>query len=351
MSTVCHMSDQEIIVAIEPGTALRAFTSFDDNGRPNGLDNLLARVRSEIDGFTADISTPAGRAAIASMAFKVSKAKAALEREGKTLADQQKEIPKKIDASRKYMRDTLDLWHDEVRKPLDEWEAAEERRIEDHKIAIAALARPADISFMQTTLDCHEATLAELEAFTIGLDCEEFAADYARARDASIAKTRENISLRAKYDRDQEELARLRREEEERQRIEAEERLRREGEERANRAAAEKVARERREADEKAERDRRQFKERQHEQQRQIDEANQRAELAAKAERDRIAEEQRRAEEEQRKRKENRRHCAQVNRAAANAFLSAGILADEETAKKVVALIARGEVPRVKILY
>lgn len=100
----------------------------------NALDPYLAHVRAEIDAFKPDLTTKKGRDAIASMAYKVAQSKVALETLGKSLADEAKEIPKKIDASRKAMKETLDAWRDEVRKPLDDWEA-EQKRLEEIKLA------------------------------------------------------------------------------------------------------------------------------------------------------------------------------------------------------------------------
>jgi DNA repair exonuclease SbcCD ATPase subunit len=109
----------------------KAMAVFTKDG---ALDPYLAHVRAEIDAFVPDLTTKKGRDAIASMAYKVSQSKSALETLGKALADEAKEIPKKIDANRKNMRDTLDSWRDEVRKPLDDWQA-EQDAIEAKRIA------------------------------------------------------------------------------------------------------------------------------------------------------------------------------------------------------------------------
>ena len=98
-------------------SAMVVFTSA------NSIDPYLAHIRAEIDSFVPDLTTKKGRDAIASMAYKVSQSKSALEAVGKALADEAKEIPKKIDATRKHVKDTLDSWRDEVRKPLDDWQA------------------------------------------------------------------------------------------------------------------------------------------------------------------------------------------------------------------------------------
>src|SRR3546814_4956942 len=103
------------------------------------IDKYLDMVRAEIDGFSGDVQTKKGRDAIASIAYKVAKSKTYLDGVGKELTDSAKELPKKIDATRKLVRDTLDAWKDEVRKPLTEWEQAEESRVAAIKMMLAEL--------------------------------------------------------------------------------------------------------------------------------------------------------------------------------------------------------------------
>ena len=52
---------------------------------------------------------------------------------GKKLVADWKEKAKKVDESRKIARDFLDNLRDEVRRPLTEWEEAEEKRIAEEK--------------------------------------------------------------------------------------------------------------------------------------------------------------------------------------------------------------------------
>ncbi len=99
----------------------------------NGLDPYLQKIRAEIDSFVPDVSTRKGREAIASIAYKVARSKTALDGVGKDLVAELKEVPKKIDAERKRMRDLLDSWQAEVRKPLTEWEEAEAARVAAHE--------------------------------------------------------------------------------------------------------------------------------------------------------------------------------------------------------------------------
>ncbi len=84
--------------------ALAVFTT------PGAIDPILADIRKRIDAFVGDVTTKRGREEIASFAYKLARSKTFIDDAGKTLVAEMKEIPKKIDASRKHVRDTLDLW-------------------------------------------------------------------------------------------------------------------------------------------------------------------------------------------------------------------------------------------------
>lgn len=92
---------------------------------PGGLDQLLSRIAGEARALVPDTSTKKGRDAIASNAHKVARSKTYLEEIGKGYAAEIKELPKRVDAERKRVRDILQALQDEVRAPLTEWERAE----------------------------------------------------------------------------------------------------------------------------------------------------------------------------------------------------------------------------------
>ena len=77
-----------------------------------------------------------GRDAIASLGLKVAKTKTYLDGLGKDLVTEYKEVPKKIDASRKTVRDRLDALKEKVLLPKLEFEAEQERiKLEAERIA------------------------------------------------------------------------------------------------------------------------------------------------------------------------------------------------------------------------
>lgn len=91
------------------------------------LDVILEQIRDKALSIAPDLSTATSRKNIASVAYNVAKAKTYLDDLAKERVAELKDLPKQIDESRKYMRDFLDRLKDEVRQPLTDWEAEQER--------------------------------------------------------------------------------------------------------------------------------------------------------------------------------------------------------------------------------
>lgn len=367
------MATTELIEMPPKDTALAVFKA------PKGLDPYIDQVRAAVaqEQEGLDIGTRKGREAIASLAFKVRKVKTALDGIGKDLVDELKDVPKKIDAERKRMRDSLDALADDVRAPVNEWEAAEEKRIQRHKAGIDWFRLRAS---EHRDLDAVElrASIATVEDKAVDDSWEEFANEATNARADALTALRAALVAREKHDAEQAELARLRAEAAEREKREVEERIAREAADRARReeqeraeaartaaakreaeaiAAAEtarlnaELAEQRRVAAEKqAELDRQAAAE----QARLAKEQAERdrvaaAEQAAAAERQRIADEQAAAEAAARAREADREHRKAINRAALEVLAAGGI--PEDHAMKVIVLIASGRVPAISINY
>lgn len=352
-------------------------TALDVFKTPKGLDPYIDLVRKAAAEETPDVTTRKGRDAIASMAFKVRKVKTALDGIGKDLVDDLKDIPKKIDAERKRMREELDALADDVRAPLTAWETAEEQRIARHQAGVdwfrqrASGVRDLDVIELR-------ATIATIEAKAVDATWEEFENEARNARADALTALGAALVAREKHDAEQAELARLRAEAAERERKDAEERIAREAADRARREAEEQAAAERDAAAKRAAaaeaaaetarlnaelaEQRRVAAEKQAELDRQAAAERERlaaeqaerdrvaaAEQAAAAERQRIADEQAAEAAAARAREADMEHRKTINRAALDALTSAGI--PEEHAKKVIVLIASGRVPAVSITY
>lgn len=352
MTAVAEKPQTELVTVPAKETALAVFKE------DQGLDPYLKTIRQEVDAFLAEppsIDTNKGRQAYASMAHKIARSKTAIDGVGKELVADLKELPKKIDAERKRWRDTLDSWRDEVRGPLNEWEAAEERRRAEHEGSIARLRELAE-GLDEIDSQGLKTLLAEVEGMHIDQAWEEYEAEAHRVKEVSVTTLRVALQKREQYEAEQAELARLRAEAEAREQKEREERIAREAEERARREADERAqaereaaARREQEAKEAAERREREHQEAIEKAKREAEEEQERIRAEhRRMEEERLAE-QRRQEAEAAQRQANKEHRARVNRTAMQAMIDGGMPAD--CAKQAVTLIAKGEVPAVTINY
>lgn len=310
----------EALIPLESVNAVEVFTG-------GGLDDLLARIRAEAVTLVPNVKTVAGRKEIASIAYKVSRSKTAIDDAGKALVADLKKQTGDIDSARKKARDTLDALRDEVRKPLTDWEE-EQARIERERAEAEERAR------------------SEAEA----------------ARLAEIARKEEEIRAREEAVRAAEEAERQRvaAEQAERERVEREARLQAEAAENAKReaaAAVERAEREAREATERAAREAAEAEQRAKDAaaraEREKAEAVAAAERRAKEEADR-AERERQAKADAQRREDEARaadieHRRSINRAAVAALVALGI--EDEIAAAVITAIVQGKVPAVAIRY
>ncbi|MGP9796155.1 hypothetical protein ACT3UJ_02170 [Halomonas sp. 86] len=374
MTEVAEKESTELVTVPSKDTALEVFKA------EQGLDPYLQTIRQELDSFLAEppsLDTATGRKAYASMAHKIARSKTAIDNIGKELVADLKQLPKTIDAERKRWRDQLDEWRDEARGPLNEWEAAEEKRIAGHQEGIAAMRCCAEFLDDSEVIEL-ESTITWLEGQGINERWQEFEAEAHRVKAASLAALKAALERRQKYEAEQAELEHLRREAVQREQKEREERIAREAEERARREAEqaaqaerEAVARRERQAKDEAARKEREAKEaaerREREYQEGIAKAKRDAELAARRiqeehdrkERERVAEQERqeqarldaerRQQEEVARRQADKEHRATINRTAMQAMIDGGM--PEECAKQAITLIARGQVPGITINY
>ncbi|HHL5853717.1 TPA: hypothetical protein ACQ8N7_001708 [Klebsiella variicola] len=232
------MSEITDLVVIEKKNAMAVFTNNDQ------LDPLIELIEKEARSLVPDVTTKKGRDAIASMAHKVARSKTYIDNAGKDLVAELKALPKQIDESRRVVRERLDALKDEVRRPLTEWEAEQERiKAEEAMNAMHAEALEMNIKFDQELAAKFEADHEMALLMDKDIDRE-------RADKAAEAE-RQRIAREEEIKRQAEEKAK--REAEEKHRAEMEASARREAEERA---AKERAERERIEAQQRAERDR-----------------------------------------------------------------------------------------------
>lgn len=285
------MSD---LIPIEEVNAVELFTG-------DGLADLLAKIKAEVTAFVPDTATVAGRKEIASIAFKVSRSKVAIDNAGKELVAGWKQRAKEVDDSRRVARDFLDALRDRVRKPLTEWEQEQERLEAAEKLQREIEQAHAEAIHMNELWDREQDLRRQQE------ELDRQRREQERAREAELL-------AKAQAERE----AQLIREAEERERQKAEEALREERylREKAEREKAEAIEQERRRVEAE-------------ERQRKLEEERQRQEQAA--------------------READLEHRRGVHRRAMSALIEGGIRA--ETAKTVLTLIISGQVPGVNICY
>ena len=334
------MSEIMDLVVIEKNNAMAVFTNNDQ------LDPLIEAIEKEARSLVPDVTTKKGRDAIASMAHKVARSKTYIDNAGKDLVAELKALPKQIDESRRVVRERLDALKDEVRRPLTEWEAEQERI----KAEEAMNALHAEALVMNENIDLQRAIQYEADHEMALLMNKDFDREQAEkkaeaerqriAREEEIARQAEEKAKREAAEKAQREIdaaaarereAILAKERAERERIEAQQRAEREQREAAERAEREKqaaVEAERRKAQEEADRIRR--------------EAEQREQA-------RLAEEKRKADEQAR-READVKHRKTVGTEIVKALLANTSLSRDQ-AIEVLTAIKDGNIPHTGVSY
>ncbi len=323
------MSEIMDLVVIEKKNAMAVFTNNDQ------LDPLIEAIEKEARSLVPDVTTKKGRDAIASMAHKVARSKTYIDNAGKDLVAELKALPKQIDESRRVVRERLDALKDEVRRPLTEWEAEQERiKAEEAMLALhveaLAMNEEFDRQLAARIESDHEMALLMNDAFDREQAEKKAEAERQRiAREEEIKRQAEEKAKREAAEQAQREIdaAAAR----EREAILAKERAEREQREAAERAEREKqaaVEAERRKAQEEADRIRR--------------EAEQR-ELA------RLAEEKRKADE-QASREADVKHRKAVGVVVVKALMANTSLTRDQ-AIEVLTAVKDGRIPHTGISY
>jgi hypothetical protein len=307
----------------------------------------------------------------------VARSKTAVDAAGRAYLKKLKEMPKGIEAELREFITAMDALRDEVRQPLNEYEAAEVARrdaiedaiqvIVDHYEMIGELSSEAlrmRIAALETAFPPDEVYGDRLEEAQI-------------KRKHGIAVLGEALAKRTKFEDEQAELERLRKEaaaraeqdridaaarqavEAERQRVANEQQAQREAdaqrvqqaeqqtreaEQRAQQAEQERIA-----SEQRAEQERQQAAQRQQqaaEQARLAEQQRQQAELA---------EQQRQTQA----READKAHRGAINKAALDALLAVNMSAEgqpesflsQTEAKAIISAIIRGQIPAVSIAY
>lgn len=323
------MSEVTDLVVIEKQNAMAVFTTKEQ------LDPIIEAIEKEARSLVPDVSTRKGRDAIASMAHKVARSKTYIDNAGKDLVAELKALPKQIDESRRIVRERLDALKDEVRRPLTEWEAEQERiRVEE-----AWNAMHEEALVMNENIDLQRAIQFEADhemALLMNKDFDREREEQRRQAEQAQHEHEERIKQEAAEQARRDAEAKHKAEIEAAARREAEEKARAELAERQRIEAEQRAAREKQEAEARAEREKAAAVE---------------AERlkARQAEEKRLAE-QKRIADEQAKREADVKHRKAVGTNIVNALTSNTSLTHEQ-AIEVLTALKDDLIPCAKIHY
>lgn len=347
---------------------------------PNGLDGFLEQIRNSVNEVP-DLSTAKGRARIASLAAQVSRSKTAIEKPGREYLKRLKELPKEVEAELRRFVTSCDDIRDATRRPLTEWEQAEEERknsLQQRLNAVRALGDVMNSEGNYLPSGDIQSRLREAKSVALDETWQEVSAEAGVAKDAVIRDLESAFTIAKQREDQAAELERLRLEAEAKARTEHEEKLKREAAEAARLEAEKKVQAEREaaarrelelkmqaeqadrariEVEQRAEREKKEAAERaEREKQAAIDaekrqaqeEADRIRHEAEAKEAARIAEQKRIAAEEA-ARAADVEHRRTINRKAVADLVANGI--PKEMAEKALVAIVNGKISGVTIRY
>ena len=352
---------QAQLVVIEPTTAVALFTEG------QGIAELLADIRQKATSLVPDITTAKGRKEIASIAHAVARTKTYLDGLGKEQTDKFKEIPKRIDANRKQIRDTLDALKDEVRAPLTQYEAAEEARVAALQSRLARLNELGSSASIEIAAADLQVMLQEVEQNAMDDSWQELLPQATVAKELAAKRLGDALAARQKYEAEQAELEELRQKQAEQERIDRERliaeqaaeqaRLKEEERQRLEREAAQhreqeaqRQAQAAREREEQARRDAEAAKlARQQAEANAARQAEEAATRAAEQERQRIELEQTRKQQEEDRRAADVEHRRTIHNAILMDLMGLGI--EEDKAINLIKHIASNKIDHLAINY
>lgn len=386
------MSEAETLEKPETGTSIAVIVESNPSIvllNVKSKDDLFNHIRSEISAFKPDLTTAKGRDAIKSFAFKITRTKTAVDDAGKKLTEEWRAKTSAVNEARNAVKQELTDMATSVRKPLTDWEAAEELRVKECRDTIQGIKSAMNV-YIEDTSETVRARGKEI--YEITLDADRFGEMLAEAQDAkdtTVASLRSALARLTQEEADKAELARLKRAEadrlakeeadraaeEQRQReqeaIERQEREAREAQEaeaqRIEQARLQAAEDARIEAEQKAEQERRDAeqsridaeakakadREREDAEKQRIHEEALAAERlltqeAEQREADRIAKEQQ-DQAERAAREADQAHRASVKTAAKEALIATG--ASNALATKIVMAILAGDIPSVRLEF
>lgn len=122
--------ENENLVVIEneliPDLAIDVEQAFNENGTQVILDDIEKMVKAS----TVDVNNEESRAAAKALSRKISSLKTRVEEPGRNHLRSLKQKIKPIEGELKRFTDKMDLWRDQVKQPVTDWENTEQARLD-----------------------------------------------------------------------------------------------------------------------------------------------------------------------------------------------------------------------------
>lgn len=140
-----------------------------------GIEPIIAKIEADVRAVATTVDTADGRAEIKSLAYKVARSKTILDDAGKRLNEDAAAAIAVVNAERRKIVARLDALKEAVRKPLTDWEQAEEYRITRHQVWISHIVAAGNGFVGGELVHPVDALAYVVEIADSGTDFEEFA--------------------------------------------------------------------------------------------------------------------------------------------------------------------------------
>lgn len=298
---------------------------------------MLQQVKLIALGLVADPTTEEGAKQRKALSRKIGSLKTAIEAEGKKVAAALKEKPKLIDATRKEVKDTLEMLQDEVMKPVKEIEERQNEIIEISNLPASAIG--CDSYGIQDVINVLE-TKAHDEAYW-----KESYADAMAVTNESRRQLNAMLDSALKQEEQQREYERLKAEEEKRNRQLAEEAA----QAKAEAEEAKRKAEEAKRAQEKAEADARAAAESEARAKAEAERAKANATINVQGDAQKAIKDAEKTKSKMLFPEDQQAYKRTCNREALEDIKACGI--DEEKAKTIITAIVKGNVRHIVMMY
>lgn len=329
----------------------------------NEFDAQLAEFKSKYDDVVYDLTVPEEEKQARSDRLTIGKVIASLDRKHKELKAPLKARTDLIDGERKRIKDDLLNVQEKIKSQIQQHEDAIREHAEKLQSMVEEIRAFTEFDPYQVLPIASEQVQERLDAVNqvvVDDSYEDRKADATLAQVDAIKRLEALLAERLKYEEEQAELERLRKEAEERKRQEEHEQIRKEAEARAKAEAEKALEDEKRKVAEAEERGRQQAIAAKESAERAEKEAALMAEKAAqeaweKADRefkDALAKEAAKVEQQRQAdeaKKSKQAHRNKIHKEAKQSFIDAGYT--DEQATKIVTLIKDGNIQHITISY